>query len=53
MRRFFLVSLFELTSIPGFNEDLAKEKAEFDDDQGALAHFYPVLQFGARYGFRR
>jgi hypothetical protein len=43
----------DLTSIPGFNEDLAIEAAELNDDLGSLGGFYPIVQFGVRYGLGR
>lgn len=41
----------ELTSIPGFNEDLALEEARLNDEWGSAVDLYPVIQFGVRYGF--
>jgi hypothetical protein len=43
----------DLTSIPGFNEDLDIEEARLNDEWGSWLDFYPVLQFGVRYGLGR
>lgn len=43
----------ELTSVPGFNEDLAVEEARLNDEWGSLKSLYPVVQFGVSYGFSR
>lgn len=43
----------DLTSIPGFDEDLALEEARLNDEWGSLKSLYPVVQFGVSYGFSR
>jgi len=40
-----------LTSIPGFNEDLQREADDFVEDAGLIKNFYPMLQVGVRFGF--
>ena len=43
----------DLTSIPGFNEDLDLEESRLNEEWGSLKDLYPVVQLGVRYGFSR
>jgi hypothetical protein len=41
----------DLALIPGFNEDLQREADAFVEDAGLIKNFYPMLQFGVKFGF--
>lgn len=41
----------DLSLIPGFDEDLQREADDFVEDAGLIKNFYPMLQFGVKFGF--
>lgn len=41
----------ELVLIPGFAADLRREADEFAQKAGLIKNFYPMLQFGVKFGF--
>jgi len=43
----------ELTLIPGFQNDLQAEADQLSEDAGMIKNFYPMLQFGLKFGLGR
>lgn len=43
----------EFLLVPGFQSDLQTEADQFSEDAGAIKNFYPMLQFGLKFGLGR